>query len=505
MSSSPPKSSHGQILKSSALIGGSTLINVLVGMIRVKFTAVFLGPLGMGLFGAYNTILGPLTMLTGMGIDSSGVRQIAEAAGQNNQEKISRTLLTIRRAAWVSGLLGMSLLLALAYPLSVATFGNADQVIPLCLLSVTILISSVAKGLGSILQGLRRIRDLVTQGIIGSILGLPIAIPMMMLWGVKALVPMMLVVSLVAFCITWWFARRIKVVPVAMSWRETWTEAKPLLQLGLVLTSTSLMYAGTSYLQRMLIIRQLGIEASGVYSAAWNLSSYYIGFILAAMGTDFYPRLTGVNQNPAEMNRLVNEQTEVGLLMALPGIIATLTLAPLVIMLFYTSQFMPAVEVLRWQTLGLILRLVSWPMGFIMLAKGEKRWFFWTELAVNVVSLVFIWLGMKFFGLMGTGIAFFALYLFHVILMLMVSRRLTGFAWGTFNRKLLVWAAILLTATSLVAWNLPLYYSVAIGAALTGIAVWFSLKTLTELTGKNPLAAAWNKLRSMIPGKTSGS
>ena len=124
------KSSHGQILKSSALIGGSTAISILVGMIRVKFTAIYLGTLGVGLFGAYNTILGPVSTLAGLGINSSGVRQIAEAAGQGDQEKIARSLLAVRRSAWVTGLLGMLLMLVLSYPLCVATFGNANQVFP---------------------------------------------------------------------------------------------------------------------------------------------------------------------------------------------------------------------------------------------------------------------------------------------------------------------------------------------------------------------------------------
>jgi PST family polysaccharide transporter len=324
---------------------------------------------------------------------------------------------------------------------------------------------------------------------------------MMMLWGVKALVPMMLASSLVALIITWWFARRIQVVPVRMSWRKTWVEAKPMLHLGIVFVGANLISAGTVYFQRVLIIRQLGLEANGIYSAASNLSNYYVGFILGAMGADFFPRLTGVNRDHAEVNRLVNEQTEVGLLMALPGIIATLTLAPLVIMVFYTSDFMPAVKVLQWQTLGLMLRLVSWPMAFIMLAKGEKRWFFWTELTSNAVSLLFIWLGIRFFGLVGTGVAFFALYIFYTILMLLVSKHITGFAWGVGNLKLLAWTTILLTAALLAAWNLPLFYSAAMGAVLAAVTAWFCLKTLTKLTGQNPLVAAWRKIINLLPAK----
>jgi antigen flippase len=493
------KSSHSQILKSSSLIGGSSLINILVGMIRVKYTAVYLGTLGVGLFGAYNTILGPLAMLAGMGINSSGVRQIAESVGKNDQEAIARSLLTVRRVSWVTGLLGMVLLISLAHPLSVATFGNSSQVTALYILSATLLLGSVAGGFGAIIQGTRRIRDMALQGIIGSLASLPICIPMMMLWREKALVPMMLVSALFACFTTWWFSRRVHTVSVQMSIRETWNEAQPLLKLGIVFMSAGLMTAATAYLQRVMIIRLLGLEANGIYASAWNLSNYYIGFILGSMGADFYPRLTAVNQNHSEVNRLVNEQTEVGILMALPGIIATITLAPFIIQVFYTTEFLSAVDVLRWQTLGLMLRLISWPMGFIMLAKGEKGWFFWNELLANVVSLGLLWLGIHFFGLVGTGMAFFALYVYQVVVIMIVSKLITGFQWHGNSRKLLLITTILLLITSIIVYSVNTRTAAVLGCMLSAATTWFSLKEITRLTGRNPIEASWAKIKSILP------
>jgi PST family polysaccharide transporter len=473
-------------------------------MIRVKFTAVYLGPLGVGLFGAYTTILGPLGTLAGMGIGTSGVRQIAEAAGAGDQERIARTLLTVRRAARISGLLGVLLMLAMAYPLSLWTFGSTEQVVPLCILSITLFIGAVSGGLGAILQGLRRIRDMAMQGIVGAVLGLPITIAMMMLWGVKSIVPMMLVSGLMGWAITWWFTRRVTVAAVQMSWRESWVEAKPMLKLGLVFVSSGLMSAGVAYLTRVIIIRKIGLEANGLYSSAWMLSSYYVGFILGAMGADFYPRLTEVNQNHAEVNRLVNEQTEVGLLMALPGIIATLTLAPLVIMIFYTKKFTPAVELLQWLTLGLMGRVISWPIAFIMPAKGAKRWYFFSELSANVALLGFTWLGVIFYGLAGTGTAVLAQYVCYTIGVFFIVHHLTGFRWSSACVRLIAFSVVVTVASFVIARLLPLAWSAVIGALLAAIAALYSLRTLTQLVGQNPLTAAWEKLRRFIqPSRNS--
>jgi PST family polysaccharide transporter len=66
--------SCGQILKSSALVGGSSLLNVLIGMVRTKVMAVLLGPAGFGIFRAYRAIAKLTRTVAGMGVNSSGVR-----------------------------------------------------------------------------------------------------------------------------------------------------------------------------------------------------------------------------------------------------------------------------------------------------------------------------------------------------------------------------------------------------------------------------------------------
>src|ERR1700737_1450288 len=84
------KGTYGQILKSSALVGGSSVLNIAIGIVRTKVMAVLLGPAGFGLFGLYGSITTLTQTLAGMGINSSGVRQIAEAAGSDDSERIAQ-------------------------------------------------------------------------------------------------------------------------------------------------------------------------------------------------------------------------------------------------------------------------------------------------------------------------------------------------------------------------------------------------------------------------------
>src|SRR4029077_19939913 len=98
---SEEKKTYGQILKSSALIGGSSALNIAIGIIRTKVMAILLGPAGVGLVGLYSSITDLTQSVAGMGVNSSGVRQIAEAAGSGDQERIALTATVLRRISIV--------------------------------------------------------------------------------------------------------------------------------------------------------------------------------------------------------------------------------------------------------------------------------------------------------------------------------------------------------------------------------------------------------------------
>ena len=91
--------------------------------------------------------------------------------------------------------------------------------------------------------------------------------------------------------------------------------------------ASGFLMMGAAYVVRTMVLRMVGFEAAGFYSSAWTLGGLYVGFILQAMGADFYPRLTGVAKDNTEVNRLVNEQTQISLLLAGPGVMATITFA----------------------------------------------------------------------------------------------------------------------------------------------------------------------------------
>ena len=483
-----PGKSYDQVVKSSALIGASSVINISLGIVRTKVMAVLLGPAGIGLLGLYSAIMELTRVLAGMGINTSGVRQIAEAVGSGDVRRIARTVTTLRGVALFTGAVGSLLLLILCRPVSKLTFGDDRHAGAVALLALAVFFGDISAAQGALVQGMRRIADLARISVLGGLYGTLVSLPIVYVWGERGLVPSLVCVAAMAILTSWWYARKIGIERIHLTLREILVESSALLKLGVVFMATGFMAMGSAYLVRIVVLRKLGVEAAGFYQAAWVLGGLYAGVILNAMGADFYPRLTAVAHNNPECNRLVNEQAEVGLLLAAPGIVGTLVFAPIVIELFYSAKFGPAVGILRWICMGMIIRVVSWPMGFVILAKGAGTIFFWAELLNQGLLVVLTWMSVVAFGLSGTGIGFFAMYVVNLCINYIIAHRLSGFQWSLANRRLMLLLGPLVLAVFVSWYVLPLVAAMIAGVVIMLLATVYSLKTLLALvpTGHLP-------------------
>jgi antigen flippase len=435
--------SYRQILRSSSIMGGAQALNYLVGMVRVKIIALLLGPAGVGLIGLYSSAVGLVGMLTGLGISSSGVREVALAHGQDDPQAVARTVKVLRRTCWATGLLGWALSAAAAVPLSRWAFGDTAHAAAIAVLGVTLLLGAISGGQAALLQGVRRIGDLARIQVLAMLLNTVVAIGLYTWLREEGIVPVLVATAVVSLACSWWFARRVALHPVELPWRQTWRETRRLAKLGFAFMWSGLLLAGLDIFTRSLITRSHGLEAAGYYQAAWALSGMFAAFVLSAMGTDFYPRLTAVIEDREAAVRAVNEQTEIGILLALPGLLATLAFGPWILELFYSRKFLPAADLMPWFILGVFGRVVSWPLGFIQLAKGASRVFMLTETAFIALWLVLVLILVPRSGVVGAAYAFALIYFLHPLAMLGLSRYLIGFHWSRSVKKLLALSAMM--------------------------------------------------------------
>lgn len=214
------------------------------------------------------------------------------------------------------------------------------------------------------------------------------------------------------------------------------------------------------------------------------------------MGTDFYPRLTALIRDREAAVRAVNEQTEIGILLAVPWLLATLAFAKWVVWALYSSAFAPAADVLVWMVPGVFGRVLSWPLGFVQLALGAGRWYMATAATFPASQvLLATWLVPRH-GVIGAAYAFALCHLFYTMRMAWVGHRRTGFRWSAAVMRLMLVSGVLMGVAFTTNWVLPDAPAMVLGGVLALMGGAWSLRGLAVGLGAGHSAGVLNAARA---------
>lgn len=440
---------YRSILRSSAITGGSQLLTLIIGVFRTKCTAVLLGPEGVGLIAIYQAITSIVSEIVGLGVNSSAVREIARCRADGDVEEVSRIARTLQRVCWLTGFAGLVIMAVNASWISSCCFGSAQYSGQIALLGVVVLLTNIAMAQSAILQGCQKVVDLAKLNIVSASVGVLLVIPVYYVFNIRGVAVGLVCGALVQVLAAFLFSMRVSLAKVTVSWAVVWNRSRTLVAFGIAMLVSGLVSAGSSYSIRQLVIAHGGFEAAGVHSAAFSLSGLFVQFILQAMGLDFYPRLTAVAGDHNRMRGMVNEQTEVGMLLAFPGLLLTLGFASIVIDVFYTAEFSGASSLLVWFVMGCFGKILSWPLGFSLLAGGHARIYASIESCFHCLHVGLVWVSLASIGLVGVAMSYVALYVLYTLAMLFVSFRICGFCWSRKVFLNLCWMVPVAIAVSL--------------------------------------------------------
>ena len=478
-------SSSRGLIKSMLVIGSAQVVNILISIVRMKVLAVLLGPSGVGLLSIYNSLLGMVKQTAGLGMGSSGVREIASSRG--DEATLSRVRRVLFAAHLLQGTLAMIAVWLLRERIAIWLFGDTLRATEVGLIGIAILLGLLAAAQTALLQGLRKIGDLGRVTVLGAFFGTLAGLAAVWLQGESGLIWFILVQPLAVVLIARHYTRRLpKPIAARLSLVETWDVWKPMAKLGAAFMLGGLATAATLLLVRGRISQELGLDAAGYFAAAWGITMTYVGFLLGAMGADYYPRLTEVIHDKVAAVRLMNDQAQLGLAIGGPVLLLLIGLAPWVITLLYSSAFEPAVTLLQWQMVGNVFKLASWAMSFSIVAAARGKTFFLMELSFNIVFLGMVFMFLPQVGLDVTAYAFVLGYLVYLTIVYVLARSIHGFRWQALSLGLLGLHTGLAVALLVLALMAPLAAAIAspLLAAATGL---FGLRVVLSKVGKHGL------------------
>ena len=467
--------SYGNIFKTTFLFGFVQVFKAVISIVKNKLVAILIGPEGMGLLGIFSSTIQMVQTGAGLGINQSAVRDVSEARGSGNHERMSRIIKVTNRVVIFTGLLGCIVTLILSHYLSIWTLGDTTYTIAYCVLSLVVALNIINEGKQALLKGARYLRALAYASMIGTVVGLVTAVPLYYFFGKDGIVPELLIASILALLVSQYYVNRIQVEKVPLTFKDTVNEAKPMVKMGVALMFVTLLQTIISFAINAFIRHKGGLTDVGLFSAGSYILTGYFGLITTALMTDYYPRIAAVNQDNEKLQDELNKQSMVSIVLCCPLIVLFIALMPLFVEILYSKDFLAALDYLRFGIFWTIITICSNQVDMILVAKFNTRVFMIISLVIRAIQLILCIILYNYWGLLGLGISYGLLGILHMTIMSLTVYKLYGIH---FSKEFVQTAIIVLSFTivaSLASAFIPGTSRYIAAFVLFAFSTWYSL------------------------------
>ena len=471
---------YGRVIKYLGIFGGAQGVSVLLGLLRNKVASVLLGTVGFGLIALYNRTVQLFCDTTGLSLSLSAVRRMSDVYSNEDSEAVRHCVKVVRSIALLSGLVGM-LLMQLSSPLfSQWMFdGDVDCTRRLLLISPVVLFMAVSGGELAILRGVKQPGRIALYTLWTAVTATAVSVPLYYFFGTAGIIPSIFLVALLQMAGALFFSTRLYPYRARPFSRALLREGVDIVKLGAGYIYTTVLVSVSMWYVYQAITRMGGEDATGLFSAGYILVGMLPSILFAAFDSDYYPRLSGIFARTDERNAMVNEHIEVHLLVQVPVILCVIVLLPWLFPLLFEHAFMPALQMAQVAAFALLFHIMTYPISFMPVSKGDTLTFAAQETIYNVAFVLFTLFGFLHYGWLGAGVGMALARVIDLAVVYSIARvrygfRLSGKAVSMFGLAMLAGVAVILPV--LVPGAFPwLRHS---GAVLAALSVIVSLRAL---------------------------
>ena len=409
------------IVKAMGIFGGSQALVIALGILRNKFLAMWLGPLGVALNAIFISTQELIVSAVGLSLRTGGVRDLSAAVAAERPQVLANLL----RVAATLALAGGALTLMLSPALSVWTMGGTTSSWWCFALLATGVAAAIALDADmAALQADGQLKALARIPVAAAAVCTLAAIPLYRLTGLQAVLPVYLLMTFTyAF-----MARRERrlhcLAPSAsVSLRQAWRDAGPMLRLGGYLTVAAVAERLGGYLFIVYMTTSAGDTDLGLYQGGYTLINNYVMVIFTAISAEYYPRLAAVGRSAMRTRAFAGGEFKVAAWVLMPVVVAFISVSELVVRILYSSDFLPMVPYVDWGLCGIVARAFSYCLAFVILARGDGRTFLITEIAGAAIGLLLRIAGYRFGGFSGLGMAYILEYALYSLIVVWAWRR----------------------------------------------------------------------------------
>ena len=186
--------------------------------------------------------------------------------------------------------------------------------------------------------------------------------------------------------------------------------------------TSALLAPAIQIVVRNILAERFSWEQVGYWQAVTKVSEAYLLFITMAISVYYLPKLSAVSEKNAFLNE-IKMAYKILVPLVVVSAVVIFCFRDLLTALLFSERFSGALHLYAPQLIGDVVKIMSFILSFIMLAKAMTRTFLASEVIFGVTYVLWVLWLTSVYGLIGAMYAFVINYLFYFVFTVLVAGR----------------------------------------------------------------------------------
>lgn len=408
------------VAKVLSLTSLATIVRMCTGLVSVKVAAAVIGPAGVALLGQLGNFVNIAQTVAGGGIGNGITKYVSEH--KTDSTLLKSYLSAALQIVLVSSLLCGVLMVIFHRQLSRLVLLGDGYGYVFVIFGFTIVLYALNAAMLAAVNGFKMFRTFVAVNIAGSVAGMLFTVALVFICGLRGALISAVTYQSAVFFVSLWMLRRVLKLRLR-EWRSG-INTRILRQYGgyaLMSLVTALTVPLVQMLLRGYVMTGISETQAGIWEGMQKISSIYLMVITTSLSVYYLPRLSEIGDSVG-LRREIAGAFKITMPLLLVSFAIIYFLRYVIIAVLFTPEFMPMQELFVWQMAGDLIRIASWLLAFIMVAKAMTVRYIVTEVFSALCYLVLGYAMTAVNGIVGLVQANFINYIIYFGIMAFIFR-----------------------------------------------------------------------------------
>lgn len=423
-----------KLYKATIIMGASTFVAMIAGLVKAKFLAITLGPVGVGIFSQALTFFQSTETICGLGIGLGVTKYAAEAFSKKDYAGLKRVVSASVMLQMISFAILLLVVLVFSGPISQFLFSTTRFSGLLIVVTVGVLFSSVLITFESVMLGMGRPDIFSKSRILYNLIGLVVFVALVYamklagaFWYIpfNAMISISVVVIFMVYLLRSETKKGISEMIGKLRGLQLRRYAGRLISYGVVMLVTSAVTWLSMLYVRSLLIRHLGAEANGFFQVIFAIVGAYAPFFTNGVWGYLFPKLSVV-EKISDFNFEVNRGLRFIMLFVTPAIAVLFLCGRMVVLAIFSEEFLVSLGIFPLYLMGSLFYMLAYIFGSALLARKELKAYLAVTILQNALYIFIFARLVGSIGLPAIAVSYCAMNVFALIACVLYQVRRMG-------------------------------------------------------------------------------